>query len=252
MNSRVTAIVSTCNSERFFVGRIENLLRQTIADRLEIVVVDSGSEQNESAIAQSYIDSGAPLKLIRTERETLYSAWNRAIEVATGDFLISANTDDRLTPDACEAMADALDANPKIVLVFSDAWQTTDEQEVIDCTELLHQPGRERIKRVPYSYVRLLVECCCGPFPMWRRSVHDQLGLFDPSYVVAGDWDFWLRIGAKNPMLHIAAPLGLIARREDSILWRDQQVWKDEVARVRAKYFGSAMQRLGGSVSVVK
>jgi glycosyltransferase involved in cell wall biosynthesis len=244
MNSRVSAIVSTYNSERFFTGRMENLLQQTIADRLEIVVVDSGSQQNESAIAQHYIDAGAPVKLIRTERESLYSAWNRAIEVATGDYLISANTDDRLMPEACEVMAEALDAHQQVALVFSDALETTDEQEVIDCSVLSYSPGRRRISRPAYSYVRLLVECCCGPFPMWRRSVHEQSGLFDSSYIVAGDWEFWLRIGEKNPMLHIATPLGLIARRADSILWSDQDTWKQENGRVRAKYFGGTMKQL--------
>jgi hypothetical protein len=29
--------------------------------------------------------------------------------------------------------------------------------------------------------------------PMWRRSLHDELGLFDTAFVSAGDYDFWMR-----------------------------------------------------------
>ena len=29
--------------------------------------------------------------------------------------------------------------------------------------------------------------------PMWRRSLHDELGLFDTNYKSAGDYEFWMR-----------------------------------------------------------
>ena len=50
----VSAIVSTYNSERFIRGCLEDLENQTIADRLEIVVVNSGSEQNEDRIIKEF------------------------------------------------------------------------------------------------------------------------------------------------------------------------------------------------------
>jgi tetratricopeptide (TPR) repeat protein len=45
----VTAIVSTYNSEKYIEGCLQDLLSQTIANRLEVIVVDSGSQQNERA-----------------------------------------------------------------------------------------------------------------------------------------------------------------------------------------------------------
>ena len=46
----VSAIVSTYNAEQFTAGCLDNLEAQTLADRLEIIVVDSCSEQNERDI----------------------------------------------------------------------------------------------------------------------------------------------------------------------------------------------------------
>ena len=42
----VSAIISTYNSAFFIRGRIENLLNQTISDQLEIIIVNSGSDEN--------------------------------------------------------------------------------------------------------------------------------------------------------------------------------------------------------------
>jgi predicted O-methyltransferase YrrM len=51
-NCVVSAIVSTFNAERFLAGCLDDLERQTIADQMEIIVINSGSEQNEDKIVR--------------------------------------------------------------------------------------------------------------------------------------------------------------------------------------------------------
>src|SRR5208337_1903982 len=95
----VSAIVSTYNAERFLRGCLEDLEAQTIAARLEIIVVDSGSHQNEQAIVEEFQRRYNNIVYIRTEeRESLYAAWNRGVKAARGKYLTNANTDDRHRP----------------------------------------------------------------------------------------------------------------------------------------------------------
>ena len=50
---------------------------------------------------------------------------------------------------------------------------------------------------------------------MWRRSVHDEHGLFSERYRIAGDYEFWARIAqthsfaAVHPLLHLPEALGV-------------------------------------------
>ena len=97
----ISAIVSTYNSERFIRGCLEDLEAQTIADSVEIIFVNSGSEQNEEVIVKEFQQEYSNIKYIKTdERETVYSAWNRGIKASTGKYITNANTDDRHRKDA--------------------------------------------------------------------------------------------------------------------------------------------------------
>ena len=211
----VSAIVSTYNSEKFLRGCLEDLERQTIADKLEIIVVNSGSQENEEAIVHEYQQKYDNIVYIKTEqREGIYSAWNRAVKVARGTFLTNANTDDRHRDDALEIMAEMLLANPNIALVYSDQIYT----DTPNGTFANHH-AIKTVKTAEYSHERLLFGCCVGSQPMWHKSLHSEFGYFDDTLTCAGDWDFWLRVSVSSryKFKHITEFLGLYYYNENGI-----------------------------------
>ena len=81
----VSAIVSAYKSTRYLRGCLEDLENQTIADRLEIIVVDSNSPEDERSIIEEFQKRHSNVVYIRSEeRETVYGAWNRGIKAARG------------------------------------------------------------------------------------------------------------------------------------------------------------------------
>jgi glycosyltransferase involved in cell wall biosynthesis len=205
----VTAIVSVWRAERFIAGCLDDLLAQSLAERLEIVVVDAGSPGREADIVAERARGRDNIVLLRApRRETIYASWNRAAGVARGRYLTSANADDRHRPDALEIMAGVLEARPEIALVWADAAVTRDENRPF---------GEARVRghfRWPAYDPRLLFRVCCvGPQPVWRRSLHQVHGLFDPALHSAGDYEFWLRLAAAGErFLHLPEVFGLYLR----------------------------------------
>ncbi|MHC4682881.1 MAG: FkbM family methyltransferase [Planctomycetota bacterium] len=209
----VSAIVSTYNSERYIRGCLEDLEQQTVADKLEIIVVNSGSQQNEEAIVKEFQQTYDNIVYIKTEhREGVYAAWNRAVKAARGKFITNANTDDRHRKDALEIMARTLQANPDIALVYGDQRYT----DTPNGTFANHH-STQIAKRPEYSRERLLLGCCVGSQPMWRKSLHNEFGHFDETLTCAGDWDFWLSISSKYKFKHIPEFLGLYYYNENGI-----------------------------------
>lgn len=213
MASTVAAIVSAYNAQQFIRGRIDDLMRQTLyaQGRLEIVVVNSGSTDQTGRILQDEYLSN--IRLITSLREPMYVAWNRAIEFTQADYIVPANCDDRFNPNALERMTSYLDHNDEAGMCCVDSYVTTTPNAVWGgdyqlCTDEPYANGQLNFYNSPY---KITEQCWIGNTPMWRRSLHEQHGLFDPSYLIAGDYEWALRLVAQGVELHrpIHEPVGL-------------------------------------------
>ena len=241
----VSAIVSTYNAEKFIRGCLDDLENQTIADRLEIIVVNSGSTESEEAIVREFQTKYENITYIRSDkRETVYAAWNRGIKAATGKYITNANTDDRHRNDAYEIMVQTLENNSNVSLVYADVIITEKQNETFDCCS-------------PVGYYRWLdwnrddllnKGCFMGPQPMWRRNIHKEYGFFDESFVTSGDYEFWMRISQTNDFLHIPETLGLYLKSTSSIEHtnrRNQAVENERILRMykNAQHTGKVIRK---------
>jgi glycosyltransferase involved in cell wall biosynthesis len=235
---KVSAIVSTYNSERFVRGCLEDLVNQTLYQKgeLEIIVVNSGSQQSEETVVKEFQTRYPNINYIKTEeRETIYAAWNRGIKKAKGQYITNTNTDDRHRRDAFEVMARVIDENPATALVYADQIITKTENETFEkCHAVAYY------KWPDFDRERLLHSPCMGPQPMWRRSLHDELGYFMDNLEVAGDYEWWLRVSEKYPMKHIPELLGLYLLNESGLEHGNRDLCQKESAVVRKSYMEKA------------
>lgn len=202
----VSAIVSTYNSEKFFRGKIEDLLSQTIADKLEIIVINSGSLENEDSIIHDYLKKYDCIKYIHTEeRETIYKAWNRGIKIATGKYITNANTDDRLKNDALERLAEELEKNEDLGLVFANQYISHIPNQIFN------EIKSKKIWSIPeFDFLVQLDRCVVLSQPMWRASLHFSNGIwFDEKLEICGDHEFILNLLGYYKIKYLSIALGV-------------------------------------------
>lgn len=210
MKSRplVSVIVSTYNSEKFIDGKIQDLITQTIFDQTEIIFINSGSLQNEEDIIIKYLDKYSNFKYIKTlQRESIYKAWNRGIQLASGEFITNANTDDRLKNNAFELLLEQLEANPEIALVYANQYITSVANQLFE--EAQNDPKSKAYQSPDYNYFYQLDRGLVFSQPMWRAKIHFKDNIwFNEKYEICGDYDFQLALSQKYNMLHIPLFLG--------------------------------------------
>lgn len=220
----VTAIVSTYASAEFIGDCLGDLVRQTIADRLEILVVDAASPQNERTVVEQFQRQHPNIRYIRTpERIGVYAAWNLAAREARGRYLVSASTNDRLAPHALEMLASVLEERPEVAITYGSSLLTRQPHQTLDRFDFIGAyiwPG--------FTFRSLLKEPAVGPHAMWRRRLHDRYGYFDEQFAAIADQDFWLRVGRHEELWNIHDITGLYWTTDDSL--------SGNVARAQAEY----------------
>ncbi len=234
---RISVIISTYKAERFIRGCLGDLTSQTLFSKgqLELIVIDSNSPENEESIVQEFQARYPSLiTYIRTpERETIYQAWNRGVQLASGAYLTNANADDRHRADALEIMARYLDTHSDVALVYADCDVTATENSRFGETcpvACFRWPD--------FDPKHLFQICHIGPQPMWRRTLHERYGLFDPSYRSAGDYEFWLRLAAGGErFLHIPECLGLYLQSPSGVEHANQRLSWEESNRARITHW---------------
>ena len=222
----VSCIVSAYYAEEFLAGRLQNLIEQSTQPEI-IVVCRRGSK--EYSIASAWENSKSLIRVIETDDiPTIYAAWNLGIQAATGDYITNQNSDDRLYPGALAKLVDALDKHAKKYnVVYSNA----------DIVETLGGPPAGRYEWMEGGIEELLHGCFLGPWPMWRKSLHEKYGYFDGEMYSAGDYEFWMRLAkAGEKFFHLREVNGAYLKRDNSAEHRHKlrSIW--EQARAKGRY----------------
>jgi hypothetical protein len=217
---KVSAIVSAYYAEQYLAKRLGNLMEQD--PRPEIIVV--AQQDSYEAKLLKRIENDVTY-ILTPDVPTIYQAWNMAIKASNCEYITNANCDDLAYEGTFALMQEVLDNMPEVSVVYGDNHVSTPDNEVH-----LHQRGDS-------NYQVLQSKCFVGPFPMWRKSLHDKYGYFDESLQVAGDYEFWLRIAKNNEKFyHIKRPLGLYYQHMDSAEHRNHALAMGENIQVRKQY----------------
>lgn len=233
----LSALVFVYGAERFMRGLLDDLLAQTILPRMEIVIVDTGSPTGEAAIVREHLARHPNIAYLRTEeRETTTAAANRCIRAARGKYLTLACADDRHRKDALERLVDVLERDPGAALAYADVAVTDTENETFERATVVGH-----FRWPDFDPVRLFQVCHVGPQPVYRRRLHEQHGLYDPAYVTAGDYEFWLRVVARGErFVHVPEVLGLYLRSQSSNEHANQGLSLAESEKARIVHWPAA------------
>lgn len=222
----VSVIVSTYNSEKFIRPCLENLTRQTLFPQVEVIVVDSGSDQNEGAIVAEFATKHPNIRYVRTERETLYGAWNRGLALARGRYWVNANTDDALRDDALEMLVKAMDANASAQIAYSDCVWTSTPNDTFPSKTLLRE-----VRYPDYVPIHSLFYCITGCLQFWRAADLRAMGGFDASLKAAGDYEIMTRLLQRGgSALHVGELLSLFFQNTRGISQADDRSDKEHAA----------------------
>ena len=162
-------------------------------DNWELCVVDGGSDQAETlATLQKWVSRESKIRLQRLEQNFGISEnTNRALELATGDFVACVDHDDLLAPFALYELARAIGDFPDADIFYSDEDRWSEEGE-------RHAP----FFKPEWSPELLYASMYIGHLTAYRRALVDQIGGFRKEFDLSQDYDFALRATERARAIH--------------------------------------------------
>ena len=165
----ISVIVPVYNTEKYLGQAIDSILRQDGCE-LEILIINDGSTDRSAEVARAYLPQ---IRLFEQTNQGPAAARNRGIREARGDLISFLDADDFLADNALKTQLTFLEQHPQIAGV-KGIMKIVDEDGV-------------PIGSFP------AVSALSGA-ALLRKSVFDQVGLFDPTLRIGEDFDWFMRL----------------------------------------------------------
>jgi len=188
----VSVVIPTYNRVHLLERALDSVLGQTLAAD-EIIVVDDGSTDDTASTLKSLHPE---VKLIQQDNLGVSAARNTGISAARHDWIALLDSDDVWHENKLKRQITALNNAPEYLICHSDEIWIRNGVRV-------NQMNKHK-KAGGHIFQHCLPLCAISPSAvMIHRSLFDEIGLFDENLPACEDYELWLRICSRYPVLFI-------------------------------------------------
>ena len=213
----ISVIIPNYNHAIFLHERFDSVLKQTYSD-FDVIILDDASSDESLEIIRGYkshpkvqsilvndVNSGSP-----------FNQWVKGIELAKGDLIWIAESDDVADSVFLEKIVPYFD-DPEVVLVFTDCKIIDEKSELVrESNPWIHDPsldigtkkkiwkGQEFLEN--YQRYRNFISNASSA--VFRKKAMDDIILQKiEGYKYSGDWLFWNHLTLKGKVKFIPESL---------------------------------------------
>ena len=193
----VSVIIPTFNRAHKIARAVASVLYQTFTD-YEVLVVDDGSEDATSEVLKPF---RSRVKCIHHSKNLgVSAARNTGITESHSPLIAFLDSDDYWLPGKLAAQVSFFSEHPEAV-----ACQT---EELWIRRGVRVNPMKKHLKPSGEIFEPSLKLCVVSPSAVVvKRTLLEDVGVFDKDFPVCEDYDLWLRISWKHPIWLIPEPL---------------------------------------------
>ena len=184
----LSVIVPVYNAEKYLTQTLDSLAAQTVADSMQIILVDDGSSDASPAMCDDFASKRPDTVVIHRKNGGVSAARNAGLKEASGEYVGFVDADDTVAPDYYEKLLNAIQENgcdmafSSLTFVLSSGNRIYPEWyevgEVLNHSEICH------------SFIRKMVSdssqnSAC--IKIFRRSIIEENNINFPAGVKIGE-----------------------------------------------------------------
>lgn len=181
---KVSIITASFNNQNTIEDTLKSVLAQTY-NYIEFIIIDAASTDKTLALINekrnALENNLQSFKLISEKDDGIASAWNKGLNLATGEIIFFLNSDDWINDDTVDKAVKLMNIN-KLEIVYGVCSRVNENKKPIFSFQ-----KKFNKYRVIWNFGFSFTTCFC------TKKVYDEVGGFDENYKIAVDSDFLLR-----------------------------------------------------------
>jgi glycosyltransferase involved in cell wall biosynthesis len=220
-------VTITYNSCRYLEETLKSVLSEEFSD-FEYIIVDGGSTDGTLDIIKSYAALDKRIRWISEPDKGIADAMNKGILMATGEVVAHLHADDTYLDGTLSAVADRFAEQ-------HTRWLTGRIRCVNTAGENLYDTALKNSYDLPDILYGNIIS---HPATFIRRSLFNEVGVFNIKYRYSMDYDLWLRISILEPPAVIDRVLATFRVHPDSLSSANILAAMDEEHSIRRQNWG--------------
>ena len=194
MTTMISIVLPTYNQAHYLPEALDGVFAQTYPN-YELIVVNDGSTDDTAGVLAEY-RLQHDFTIIEQENRGLPGALNAGFIRSHGKYLTWTSSDNVMHPDMLNELAQTLDRNPAIGLVYADFFLMDDDGRDLGLFETTEYDRH-------WLLYTNLVHCCF----LYRRECMERVKGYDQDFVYSEDWEYWIRLSRYCQMKRVPQAL---------------------------------------------
>lgn len=187
-NSLISVIIPCYNYGKYLNDSVESIINQKKFSNFEIIIVNDGSNDNTSEIANNLINkyNNIDIKFFETENQGVSASRNFGLSKSRGEWLLPLDADDMFKEDFFINCFDIINKKEEINLIFSNL-------------KGLGGPKNWGWEPTEYSFENLAFQNTFPYASLHKRCFFEKTGGYNSDIPWgAEDWEYWLRCAKEG------------------------------------------------------
>ncbi|SDK78705.1 Glycosyl transferase family 2 [Maridesulfovibrio ferrireducens] len=178
---KVSVVIPLFNQGHYLEEAVTSVVRQTWTN-WEVIIINDGSTDNSYDTAKELLErlDDSRIKLITQENRGKGGTRNRGIKESSGEFVVTLDSDDMITPDYFAVGISLMKKNPRA------AWITP--------KTLVFGKDNHVAWGDEYAPINTIIACPSPSSSLLRRCALEQLGLYREDLTNREDAEIWISL----------------------------------------------------------
>ncbi len=191
----VSVIIPNYNHADYLKQRIDSVLNQTYTD-FELIILDDCSTDNSKQVIESYRSNEKVNHIIynTTNSGNPFQQWDKGIQLAKGDYIWIAESDDWCEITLLETLMNGLEKNKDCVVGYCQSYCVFDDNRIRFQSNHTQLSEYVESKKFIKEYMLPRNPIFNAGMAVWKKNVYSKISKDFINYKLIGDYCFWIEI----------------------------------------------------------